>query len=357
MILDNLKKIKSLDPSQVGKSIELLPDQIRQVLEEARLVKIPRDYSHVTSVVVNGMGGSNIGSYFIRSAWADQIKVPITITPGYRVPKHVDKNTLYIISTYSGTTEEPLSVYQEVKKRGAKIAAITEQNSKSKLYKLMLKEDVPGYTFKPEYNPSEQPRLGIGYSILGQAVIMAKAGLFNIKVRAMEDIIASMEIWTRRLRSLSPTKQNTAKRLAMQLSEKIPILIGAEHTTGNVHVMRNHINECSKHFATYLEFPDLNHYSMEGLGFPSTNPRNLIAVFFASQLYHPRVQRRIELTAQIIKKNKIDVIIHNLKGSNRLIQAFELLQLGAWISYYLGIIHKIDPAKIPYVDWFKKQLK
>ena len=34
MNLDNLKQIYSLDNGQVGKSIELLPDQIRQVLEE-----------------------------------------------------------------------------------------------------------------------------------------------------------------------------------------------------------------------------------------------------------------------------------------------------------------------------------
>ncbi|MCD4761495.1 SIS domain-containing protein, partial [bacterium] len=183
MNIDNKKIFEKLDQGRVGESLEYLPDQMRQVLDEARLIKIPSDYKKVTQVVVNGMGGSNLGTHFTRSAWADKIKVPITITPGYEIPAHVNKNTLFLISSYSGTTEEPLSVYREVKKRGAKIVAITENSKQSRLAKLMLKENIPGYIFNPRYNPSEQPRLGLGYSIFGQAVIMAKAGLFEIKVR------------------------------------------------------------------------------------------------------------------------------------------------------------------------------
>ncbi len=357
MRLDDQRQYAKLDPNFVGQSIELLPDQMRQVLGEAPLIKIPRDYARVTQVVVNGMGGSNLGTHFTRSAWADEIKVPVTITPGYTIPAHVGKNTLYLVSSYSGTTEEPLSAIKEAKKRGAKLAAITENSPKSKLCKLMLKENIPGYIFKPEYNPSGQPRLGLGYSIFGQAVILAKAGMFTLKVKAMEDIIGRLEIWTRGLRPLSPSRQNPAKKLAAAIYDRIPTLIGAEHLVGNLHVARNQINECSKHFANYLEIPDLNHYTMEGLKFPIANKRNLVFVFFESALYSPRVRKRFALTKQVVKKNGIKVISYELKGGDKLTQSFELLQLGAWLSYYLGILNRVNPADIPYVDWFKAQLK
>jgi len=357
MNLDNTNQYEKLDSGQVGKSIELLPDQIRQVLDEARLIKIPREYSRATEVVVNGMGGSNLGVHIIRAALSDEIKAPINITPGYHVPRYVDGNTLYVISSYSGTTEEPLSVYKELKKRGAKIMAITENSPKSKLMKLMLRDSIPGYIFKPELNPSGQPRLGLGYTLFGTAVMLAKTGLFKIKVREIEDIIASMEIWTRKLRPLSPTRQNAAKKITKEIIDKIPVLVGAEHTRGNLHAMRNHINECSKSFATYLSLPDLNHHAMEGLINPKSNKKNLAFLFFDSFLYHPQIQKRAQLTKQIIKKNGIKIISHKLKAETKLAQAFELLQLGSWISYYLGIYYKVDPAKIPFVDWFKKQLK
>ncbi|MEA3398295.1 MAG: SIS domain-containing protein [Patescibacteria group bacterium] len=357
MNLNDKNLYKKFDTGQAARSIELLPDQIRQVLGEARLIKVPREYSEITNIVINGMGGSNLGARIIKSAWADQIKVPIAVTPGYEIPAYVDKNTLYIISSYSGTTEEPLSVYQKVKKRGAKILAITEDGAKNKLKKLMLKNDIPGYIFKPEFNPSGQPRLALGYSIFGMATLLAKTGLFSINVKQIKNIIAVMEIENQRLATTAKTTINAAKKIAQELSGKIPILIGAEFIVGNLHAMRNQINECSKNFADYLEIPDLNHYTMEGLIHPPSNKNNLMFLFFDSKYYSPRVQKRMLLTETIVNKNSIKTFKHELKGSDKLTQVFIFLQLGAWISYYLGILNQVDPIKIPWVNWFKKQLK
>jgi glucose/mannose-6-phosphate isomerase len=357
MELHDIKVFKKLDKEDVAKSIELFPDQIRQVLEESRLIKIPSEYAKASSVVVAGMGGSSLGAYITRSAFGDQIKAPITILSGYQIPAFVGPNTLFVISSYSGTTEEPLSTYQEAKKRGAKIIAITADMPKNKLKDLMLKNDIPGYIFKPESNPSGQPRLGTGYAIFGLAVMLAKAGLFKINVRDIEDSIASLEIWSRRLRVSSKAKSNQAKKIAAALYARVPILVGAEHITGNLHALRNQINENAKLFSTYLDLPDLNHYAMEGLRNPSNNKKFLHFLFFDSKLYHARIQKRSGLTKQVIQKNGIKITTHELIGTTKILQAFELLQLGSWVSYYLGILYKVDPVKIPWVDWFKNELK
>ncbi len=357
MDLDNPKKIKALDPGRVGDSIELLPDQMRQVLADARLIKIPREFSRITHVVVNGMGGSNLGARLAQAVWSNEMKVPLLIEPGYDVPAYVGKNTLYLISSYSGTTEEPLSTYREARKRGAKIIALTEDSPKSRLKKMILKDDIPGYIFKPEFNPSGQPRMGIGYTAFGMLVLMARAGIFKIAVREMEEIIAKMEIWTRKLKPEEPVKLNQVKQLALKLKNKNAVLVSAGHLAGNVHIARNQLSESSKYFSSYLTLPELNHYSMEGLANPPANKKNLIFVFFDSKLYHPKIQRRALLTKQVIKKNGIEVLSHELKGKTRKEQGFEMLQFGEWLSYYLGMIYEVDPQKIPWVDWFKKQLK
>ncbi len=357
MNLDNQNLYKKLDTGRVADSIELLPDQVRQVLDDARLIKIPREYAKISNIVINGMGGSNLGARIIKAVYSDKIKAPISITPGYRVPAHVNKDTLYIISSYSGTTEEPLNVYIEIKKRGAKIMAITENSPKSKLKKLMIKDNVPGYIFKPEYNPSGQPRMALGYSIFGLMTLLAKTGLFKIEIKEIKNIIAAMEIRSRKLMTTGKTNINQAKKIALALHNKIPVLIGAEFISGNLHAMRNQINESAKQFAEYLSAPDLNHHAMEGLSFPNSNKNNLTFLFLNSSFYHPRVQKRMKLTEQVIKKNKIKTLSYSLKGQNKLAQAFEVLQLGSWISYYLGILNQVNPVTIPWVDWFKKQLK
>ncbi|MDD5071583.1 MAG: SIS domain-containing protein [Patescibacteria group bacterium] len=353
------KKFMTLKESEIKgviESIQFLPDQVRQVLTDARLIKMPASCDKINEVVVNGMGGSNLGAGIVKAVFSDHLKAPLSIVPGYRVPAHVGKNTLYIISSYSGGTEEPLSVYKEVKKRGAKIAAITSRGG-GKLEKLMIKDNIPGYIFKPEFNPSNQPRLGIGYMIFGTAVILAKAGLFKIKVKEIEDLIADLEIWDRKLRPAIANKNNQAKKIAEALFGRQPVLVGAEFLIGNLRAWRNQFCENSKNFASYLTLPELNHYALESLANPKSNRKNLIFLFLDSKLYHPRVQTRSRLTKQVVKRSKIKIVSHALTGKTELVQAFEVLQLSAWVSFYLAMLNKVNPAEINWVDWFKKQLK
>jgi len=354
-MLDDLNRIKKFDTGQVAESIESLPLQMKQVLDEARLIKVPASYSKISQVVVNGMGGSNLGMHIIKAAFADQIKVPVTLTAGYDVPAFVDKNTLYILSSYSGSTEEILSVYQEVKKRGAKVMAIVS-SGKSKLEKLMIKDNIPGYIFKPKFNPSNQPRLGLGYSIFGMLVLFAKIGLIKINAAEFEEIITHLELWSKKLRPQEESSVNDGKKIAQKLFEKMPILVASQFLAGNLHAFRNQICENSKNFANYLILPDLNHFAMEGLANPKSNKDCLAFLFFESDLYHSRIQKRLTLTKEIVKKNKIDVIEHKMRGESKIEQSFELLQLGAWISFYLGILNQVNPIEIKWVDWFKKKL-
>ena len=79
--------------------------------------------------------------------------------------------------------------------------------------------------------------------------------------------------------------------------------------------------------------------------------------FLDSKLYHPRVQIRSKLTKQVAKKSKIKVASYILTGKTKLVQAFEALQLTSWVSFYLAMLNKVNPAEIPWVDWFKEQLR
>lgn len=355
-ILDDLDKIKKLDKNGVLGSIELLYSQIRQVLDESRLIKIPREYSKVKNVVINGMGASNLGAGIFKAVFNDKIKVPVNIVPGYEIPAYVGENTLYIISSYSGNTEEPLSVYKEVKKRGAKMMAITSGGN-SQLEKIMIKDNVPGYIFKSDKNPSGVPRLGLGYSIFGMAVMLAKSGLFTIDVEEIKQIITDLELWDHELRPQIKTKTNPAKKLAEKLYGKQIVVVGAEFLQGNLRVLRNQICETGKTFAGYLALPELNHYAMEGLGNPKSNKNDLVFFFIDSLLYHPRIQKRSGLTKEVVKKNGIKYVDFTLKGRSKLEQAFELLQLGSWVTFYLAMLNNENPAKNPWVDWFKTRLK
>src|SRR6056297_64577 len=357
MNLDNVKKIYKMDPGLMAESIGMLPEQISQVLEDSHLVRIPESYSRIDKVVINGMGGSNLGARILQSCYLNKMKVPVEVVPGYAVPNYVDKKTLYIISSYSGNTEEPLSVYEEVKKRGARVLGITSSHKKNKLEKLMMEENIPGFVFSPLHNPSEQPRIGLGYSIFGFLTLLDKVGVIDLEKKKVERIIKRLRDNNSSLRPEAKTGENKAKEIAQGLKGRIPIIIGAEFLEGNLHTLRNQFCENSKNFADYLSLPELNHYLLESLANPISNKKNLAFLFIDSDKYHPRVQRRSELSKEVARKNGAKVLQYQVKEFSRLGQCAQVLQFGSWVSFYLGILNNVNPAQIPWVDWFKKELK
>ncbi|MEI7498237.1 MAG: SIS domain-containing protein [Candidatus Falkowbacteria bacterium] len=355
-MLDNLEAYKKFDQSLVGDSISSLPQQIAQVINELDQIKIPSSYSNVTHIVVNGMGGSNLGANIIKTVFAKELKVPMTITPGYHVPGFVDHRTLYILSSYSGSTEEVLSVYHEVKKRGAKIIAIAAKED-NKLQRLIAKDKIPAYLFEPKVNPSNQPRLGVGYSIFGMVALISATGVINVKPKDLTQIITDLEKNNKSLTPSIATAKNKAKKIANEFFGHMPIMVGAEHLVGNMMAFRNQLCENSKNFAQYLILPDMNHFAMEGLAHPKSNKTDILFLFLESELYSPRLIKRIALTKAVVKKNGIKVISHKLTAGTKIGQAFEMLQLGEWITYYLALLNGVDPVQIKWVDWFKKELE
>lgn len=358
MDLDNHSKfLEELDPGQVGDSIACLPDQISQILEDAKDLDIPASHQEVDKVVVNGMGGSNLGARIIQSLFEKELSVPIIITPGYIVPGYVDDKTLFIFSSYSGGTEEPLSVFPEVKSRKAKMIGVTSSQENNKLENLMAEEDFPGFAFRPRHNPSGQPRLGLGYSIFSILAILDKLELIRLDRSGIGEAIEFLKEKNKSWKPEVETEDNRAKEIAQELKGRIPILIGAEFLEGNLHTFRNQMCENSKNFADYLTLPDLNHFLLEGLAHPEGNKDNLAFLFLDSDQYSPEVQKRSELTKQTVEKNGIKTLQYQAESKTQLGQSLEILQLGAWITFYFSIVNEENPSLIPWVDWFKKKLK
>lgn len=356
MKLNNFEEIYKFDTGLVAESIESLPKQIKQLLDQEDEINININHKIVNKIVVNGMGGSNLGSRIIQSVFKEQLSVPIIIEAGYIVPEYVDENTLYIMSSYSGNTEEVLSVYEKVKSKKAQILIITSQHDNNGLINLMEKDKIAGYVFNPENNPSNQPRLGVGYSIFGIIFMLRKTKLINIDNQEIENIIDNLTKNNNYLEVKINTEQNKAKQIAELLYNKKIVLIGSEFLEGNLHTTRNQFFENSKNFTVYFSLPELNHYLLEGLSFPQNNKEDLIFLFIDSKLYSPEITKRSQLTKQVVEKNGIKVISHNLTSDTKLEQSFEMLQIMAWTTFYLSLSNDTNPSLIPWVDWFKKEL-
>lgn len=353
-LLDSREEMAKLDISNVLGSIEMQASQIQQIWTDAQKIKVSPDFADIDNVVVAGMGGSILGTHVIQSIFKDELQIPVIICPDYTVPHFVNHRTLVIASSYSGTTEETLAAVQDAEQKGAKIAGIT---SGGPLAEFLNSKGYPALVFDPIYNPCNQPRMALGYSIFGQIALFARAGVIKVTEAEYQQTLNSIAEVHLSCGANIPQDANPAKLLAFEMKELIPVIVAAEHLEGNAHVFANQLNENSKTFSEFRIIPEMNHHLMEGLKFPEANEHNLFFFMVESDLYNKSISRRFELTQQVLEKHLIRVKTHKLAGKTRFEQSFELLMFGAYTNYYLAMLNNVDPAPIPTVDWFKSQLK
>jgi glucose/mannose-6-phosphate isomerase len=351
--LDDLGEIKKLDKEQVALSIEKFPDQIEQAWKEASQIKFPESYKTVKNIVIDGMGGSGLGPQMLSYLYKDKIKVPLLVINSYDLPGFVNEDTLVVISSYSGTTEEPLNAGDQALSAGHKITGITVGG---KLGEFLKKNTLPGYIFKEENNPSEQPRLGLGYSVGGILGMFHSLGFLDVSSKEMERVLFCTRELNSKLLPENPISKNFAKELATKLQGNSVGVIAAEFLSANAHVFANQLNETAKTFAFYFLVSELNHHLLEGFSNPQDLGKQLKIIMLDSDHYPDKIKKRMNITRDIVEKQKVEPVTVKMEGDTPLIQAFEAILVSSWTTFYLGILNGFDPSVIPWVDYFKEQL-
>jgi len=347
-----LKKIQKWDEKQMFLSLQKLYEQGEQVQKEKNQIKIPRDYTKINRVIVSGMGGSTLGAHLVKAVYEKKLKVPVEIINNYSLPPYADKNTLSLICSYSGNTEETLSSFLDARKKKCKIVVLT---TGGKLKEWKEKYNLPGYCFEARANYCNVPRLAVGYFVFSQLLIFKKLKLIKLSLAEEEQTNKIVKKYCQAF-DLTKNPKNIALKTAQQMYGKIPFLTASEFLTGNLHIFNNQINENAKNFSHFFEIPEINHHLLEGLLHPPTNPQNIFFVFLQSSLYYERIFLRHRLTQKILKKQKIKFAEYLAQEKTPLAQALEIFVFGSFTSFYLAILNQLHPAPTPFVDYFKKEL-
>lgn len=323
-------------------SIQLIPAQIEQIWEEVDSLEVDEKYKEANEVVISGMGGSIYNYYVINAVFGHHLSRPLLKLNNYGIFDYFSNKTLFLASSYSGTTEEVIYNTKAASKRQAMVAAITVGGQ---LLELCQNSGLPLVRVNPVNNPSEQPRMGQGYMIFGPIALLNKLGIIkeNVDISFLSKIKTEME-----------TIRQKAKQLINQIDKREVIIVAADHLAGNAHILRNQINETAKLFAGYNLVPELNHHLMEGLKHPQQ--KNKVFVFINSDLYYSRNSQRLLLTKEVIEKNGYETLMFEPINTNKLAQMVEVLIWGGFLSYYLGKFYGEDPNKIPWVNYFKEKL-
>lgn len=351
--LDDQLNIKRYDRYQMLRTISDFYLQVKQAWSEIKKIELPKAYHQVNKIVISGMGGSALAGHIIKELYKDKLGIPLEIINSYEVPKYLDEKTLFIASSYSGTTEETIISTRQALKRKAKIVGIT---TGSQLASLLKKSNRPIYFFDPKFNYCRQPRLGLAYSLVAHLGVLRILGLLKITERDMERVINLLRSLNKRWGPAIKQKDNLVKQMADRFWQRIPIVIASQFLVGSTHALANHINENGKNFSVYFAIPELNHHLLEGLTYPKFLKQQLCFLTIESDFYPRRLLARYRVTQAVLVKRGLKFIRYKASGGDHLSQVFEVMTLGSYLSAYLAILNKIDPTPTPWVDLLKKEL-
>jgi glucose/mannose-6-phosphate isomerase len=350
-ILNDLKKIKDLDKSNMLDLLLGLDEQCRRAKDIGAGFK-PKGISSagIKNIVFTGLGGSAIGADLIRSYTSFEIKVPIIVNRNYTLPNFVDSDTLLFASSYSGDTEETLSAYEGAKGKKARIIAISSDGT---LERLSKKDGVP-FIKIPQGFP---PRCALGYSFIPPLLTLCKLGFIKDKLKEIDGAIDVLSQLKSELDLNSPVNKNIAKRVALILQHKYPIIYGAnDYIDVAVTRWRGELAENSKHLASSHVFPEMNHNEIVGWDFPPELIRKFVVVLLRDSGDHKRVAKRMDITKEILNKKGISIVEVFSRGEGLLSRIMALIHIGDIVSFYLAILNGIDPTPVDKVTYLKKEL-
>ena len=97
----------------------------------------------------------------------------------------------------------------------------------------------------------------------------------------------------------------------------------------------------------------MNHNEIVGWSEPH---EELAVVFLRNDNDFVRMQKRIEVSIELIKKSTDAVFEVHSKGNNFFERALYLIHYGDWLSFHLAELKGVDPNVVGPIDFIKENL-
>jgi glucose/mannose-6-phosphate isomerase len=319
--------------------VQQFTHQLKQAAQIANAA-IVSEGKTINAVLVTGLGGSGIGGTILSEIVSDSCQVPIIINKDYFLPSFVNEQTLVIVSSYSGNTEETLSAMQQAITKKAQIACIT---SGGKILEL-AKQHQFDFIEIPGGNP---PRSCIGFSLVQLIKILISKKLAQPTL--MSDLQNSIAL----LDAENENIKNEAKQIANHLKDKLTVIYTLGSCEGVAVRFRQQINENSKQLCWHHTFPEMNHNELVGW---TVKNDNLVVVTMHTAFDYERTKKRYQICKPIFANYSSAVIDITAKGQSKLEQFFYLINIGDWISCYIADLRGVDPVEVNVINKLKDEL-
>ncbi|MGQ0829790.1 MAG: bifunctional phosphoglucose/phosphomannose isomerase [Bacteroidota bacterium] len=314
--------------------------QLAEAVNIGNNAKLNPAKNKISNVLICGLGGSGIGGSIVAELVAGNASMPISVSKGYFIPAYVNENTLLIISSYSGNTEETLNCMEQASAKNAKIVSVTsggkvQEISKAKGY---------DYIIVPSGMP---PRACLGYSLPQLFFIL---GFFKVITTNYK---AELESAIKLIDSEESNIIAEAGSIVKKLKGKIPVIYATTYYEGVAIRFRQQLNENAKILCWHHIIPEMNHNEL--VGWTEKNDNLSVLIFLDKDEYF-RNLARVEINKEVIKKYADNITEIFSKGKTAIEKAIYFIHLGDWISVQLAELRGVDAIEVNVINQLKSAL-
>ena len=338
-----------IDKDDMYQSIWDFPENIIDAIELSENITLKNEYRDVNNIIIAGMGGSAIGGDVVYSLIKNEIKIPFVVNRGYDLPAWANSSTLIICSSYSGNTEETISILEEAKSLGAKVIGITTGGVLESLCK--------NYSFDFVNIPSGlQPRAALAFSFIPLLYILKKTSLINVVVK--DWLESSVDLIKSKREEYSLDKENNpVYQLANKLYNKLPIIYADSGSLETVAVrLKGQICENSKILAYHSIYPEMNHNEIVGWENNEEFFSNYYVLWLMDEEMNSRNKSRKNIISEILSDLNVSQQEIKVDGNSFKERFLLLIHYGDWLSYWCAILHNTDPSPVKNIQTLKDKL-
>lgn len=291
--------------------------------------------------IVVGMGGSHLAAGILKIF---KPSLDIIIHRNYGLPNMPEeflRNSLIILNSYSGNTEEVINSFYEAKEKGLELIAVSTDGE---LLNLAKKNNIP-YVQMP--NIGIQPRFALGFNFMAL-----------LRIVGLEDDLKKTNLLSVHL---DPEKhKHYGKEIAEKLKGFIPVIYASEKNGYLAYIWKIKFNETSQIPAFCNVFPELNHNEIAGFNnsvFNGNLSKRFYFIFLKDKNDNSKILNRMNKLEELYKSQELPVEVVEIEGKDVLDKIFSLLILSDWVTYFTAKNYNIDFKKPSIIEEFKKLIK
>ena len=352
--LDDVTAYEELDPSGLRRRLSTLPEQCSQAWLEAKNTVLPDNLDRCTEVIVAGMGGSAIAGNLVADLAGSDSGTPVRVVRDFRIPgllpdQSSQPRQLVIVCSFSGETEETLSMLDHAQSAGASIIAITGGGT---LGQRAAGAGIPVLTIDA---PGE-PRSAVGYNLMLLISLLDRIGVISVSDGDVSEAVTAAESMASQIGIHVRTEQNQAKLLAKDLIGGLTVVYGSGSLSGVALRWKSQINENGKSWAFAELLPELLHNSVESFPGGLEVRQRTTALLLKPNRAASELERRYTVLSEMLERSGVKSRTLTAVSGGTLTQSLAMIVLGDHVSYYMGLLNGINPSEVPTIDLFKELL-